>query len=434
MLELGSKIQSEVRSEIDKSQREYFLRQQLKAIQQELGETDEQEAEVNELRSQARRSSRCPRTSARRPSASSSASASIQPAERRVPGHPHLPRLDRRRCRGTSRPTTTSTSSTPARSSTTTTTTSRRSRTASSSTSRCASSRATCTGPILCFVGPPGVGKTSLGRSIAEALGRKFVRITVGGVRDEAEIRGHRRTYIGALPGIIIRAMRDAGTDNPVFMIDEIDKMGADFRGDPSSAMLEVLDPEQNHTFRDHYLDLPFDLSKVMFITTANLLDPIPGPLRDRMEIIQLAGYTDRGEAPDRAQLPGAAAARRPTASSRARSTFDDAALREIITEYTREAGVRNLEREIGTICRKVARKVAEDGNGAASASRSAPSACTSCSGGRAFFAETKRRTSRRRRRHRPRLDAGRRRHPVHRGDGRCRATGTSPSPASSAT
>jgi ATP-dependent Lon protease len=221
-------------------------------------------------------------------------------------------------------------------------------------------------GPILCFVGPPGVGKTSLGRSIARALGRKFQRLSMGGMHDEAEIRGHRRTYIGALPGQILQALKRAEANDPVFILDEVDKLGRDFRGDPASALLEVLDPEQNSTFRDNYLDQPFDLSRVLFITTANVLDTIPDALRDRMEIIQLQGYTEQekvviafryliprqmtenglggtGEADDAKPL-----------------VFTDEAVRFIVRRYTREAGVRNLEREIGTVCRKVARRYAE--------------------------------------------------------------------------
>ncbi len=392
---LGSKIQSQVQSEIDRSQREWFLRQQLRAIQEELGEGDEMQAEANELRDQL--------------------DALELPEEVRKQVDRELARLERlppaAAEHGVIRTYLEWIASLPWSARTQDNLNLRHARRVLDedhydieqvknrileflAVRKLVEGREDGAGPrssILCLVGPPGVGKTSLGRSIARALGRRFERISVGGVRDEAEIRGHRRTYIGAMPGVIVRALRDAGTRNPLFMIDEIDKMGADFRGDPASAMLEVLDPEQNATFRDHYLDLPVDLSDVMFVTTANTLETIPGPLRDRMEVIQLAGYTEaekleiarRYLVPRQVERNGL----RP-----GQIAFGDAALKAVISEYTREAGVRGLEREIGSICRKVARQVAE-GRARRRVTISAARA-RELLGKRRVFSETRRRTS----------------------------------------
>ncbi|MBM3782224.1 MAG: endopeptidase La [Acidobacteria bacterium] len=357
VLELGSKIQSQVQSEVGKNQRDYFLREQLKAIQKELGEGDDQSREVDELREKIEAAGlpeavrkealrELDRLSKMSPSASEYTVARTYldwvvalPWSKKTDevidlartkqvldaDHSGLEKLKDRILEYLS----------------------------------VRKLNPSLKGPILCFVGPPGVGKTSLARSIAQSIGRKFVRISLGGVRDEAEIRGHRRTYVGALPGQIVQGLRRVESKNPVFILDEIDKLGNDFRGDPSSALLEVLDPEQNATFRDHYLDVPFDLSDVMFITTANVLDTIPGPLRDRMEILELAGYTEHEKlAIARDHL----VARQVTnhGLTAKRLSFTDAGLRLLIRGYTREAGVRNLEREVGAVCRKVARRLSE--------------------------------------------------------------------------
>ncbi|HSS74456.1 MAG TPA: endopeptidase La [Gaiellaceae bacterium] len=356
VIELGSKIQSQVQSEMEKGQREYFLRQQLKAIQEELGEGDDQQAEVNELRERLDELE-LPEDARKAAERELSRLEKLPPAAaeygvirtyldwiltlpwnqvtednldldqaRKVLDEDHFD-LDKVKDRIIEY-------------------------------LAVSKLKGDVSGPILCFAGPPGVGKTSLGQSIARTLGRKFVRISVGGVRDEAEIRGHRRTYIGAMPGTIIRALRDAESMNPVFLIDEIDKMGTDWRGDPSSAMLEVLDPEQNSTFRDHYLDLPFDLSKVLFICTANQLETIPGPLLDRMDVIQLSGYTEdeKVEIAKRYLLPKQLEANG-LKPKQAKLPVDS--IRLVIREYTREAGLRNLERRIGDLMRKAATKVA---------------------------------------------------------------------------
>jgi ATP-dependent Lon protease len=357
VLELGSKIQLQVQSEVGKNQREYFLREQLKAIQKELGEGDDQTKEIEELRQKIeaaglpeavlKEAQRELDRLSKMPVAAAEYTVSrtyldwivMLPWQKRSDEFIDLPRtkqiLD-----------------------------------ADHAGLEKAKDRIleylavrklnpSVKGPILCFAGPPGVGKTSLARSIATSLGRKFVRVSLGGMRDEAEIRGHRRTYIGALPGQIIQGLRRAETKNPVFILDEIDKLGSDFRGDPASALLEVLDPEQNSAFRDHYLDVPFDLSEVLFITTANVLDPVPPALRDRMEVLEIPGYTEQEKLAIAKQHLVQRQIKNHGLTSKQLRVTDDA-LRSVIRGYTREAGVRNLERQLGALCRKAARLRAE--------------------------------------------------------------------------
>ncbi len=408
VLELGRKIQSQVQDELGKTQREYFLREQIKAIQKELGEDDPQSVEINQFR-ELMQKSKMPAEAHREAERELDRLSKLPPAAaeygviktyldwltslpwdksteapldillaKKVLDEDHydlekikerlLEYLSVRKLRNDRLP---QPKPEPAAE-------------PSAADASLASEALEPTSsdlndgpltyedvhnfsgprePILCLVGPPGVGKTSLGQSIARALGRKFTRMSLGGMRDEAEIRGHRRTYIGALPGRIIQAIRRAESNDPVFMLDEVDKIGADYRGDPSSALLEVLDPEQNRDFRDHYLDVPFDLSKVMFIATANLLDPIPAPLRDRMEILQLAGYTEEEKVHIAFQhlVPKQLRAHALTTED---AEISNEAMRRIIRDYTREAGVRNLEREIATVFRKIARRVAEGKTG----------------------------------------------------------------------
>jgi len=357
VLELGSKIQSQVQSEVGRNQREYFLREQLKAIQKELGEGDDQAKDIEELQEKVsaagmpevvrKEALRELDRLARMPVAAAEYTVSrtymdwlvTLPWQKRTEEIIDLPKtkevldadhsgLDKAKDRILEY-------------------------------LAVRKLNPEVKGPILCFAGPPGVGKTSLAKSIARSLGRKFVRVSLGGMRDEAEIRGHRRTYIGALPGQIIQGIRRAESRNPVFILDEIDKLGSDFRGDPASALLEVLDPEQNNSFRDHYLDVPFDLSEVLFITTANVLHPVPPALRDRMEVLEIPGYTEE----EKLAIARDHLAQKQIANhglTPEQLVITDDALRTVIRGYTREAGVRNLEREIGALCRKAARRRAE--------------------------------------------------------------------------
>jgi len=387
LLELGHKIQGQVQTELNKNQREFYLRQQLKAIQKELGEGDPRSAEIDDLQQKVE--------AANMPEAARKAADKEMERLRMIPpesaehtvvrtyldwlvsmpwavstddnldikharaildeDHYDLEKIKERILEFLA----------------------------------VRKLKKTTKGPILCFVGPPGTGKTSLGRSIARAMGRKFQRLSLGGIRDEAEIRGHRRTYIGSLPGRIVQGLRNAGSNNPLFILDEVDKLGTDFRGDPASALLEVLDPEQNNTFVDHYLDVPVDLSNVLFLTTANMLDPIPHALRDRMEILELPGYTDeekvqialRHLVPKQLNENGLA---------EYKVDFPPDTLMDIIRNYTREAGLRNLEREIGRICRKVARALTE---GEAVPERIDPTALDRYLGAPKFFSEVAERT-----------------------------------------
>ena len=356
VLELAGKIQSQVKNEMEKGQREYYLRQQLKAIQEELGEGDDQAAEVKELRKKLKQA-KLPEEAQKEADRELSRLSRMHPSSAEytvartyldwlialpwsistkdnldIPSackvletdHYNLKKVKERILEYLA----------------------------------VRKLKEDMKGPILCFVGPPGTGKTSLGKSIARAMGRKFVRMSLGGIRDEAEIRGHRRTYVGAMPGRIIQGLRKASSNNPVYMLDEVDKLVADFHGDPSSALLEVLDPEQNFSFSDHYLDVPFDLSKAMFITTANILDTIPHALRDRMEVLDLPGYTteEKLEIAKQYLVPKQFEAHGLKDNN---LEITDEAIKVIISDYTKEAGLRNLEREIGTVCRKVAKEVA---------------------------------------------------------------------------
>jgi len=361
VLTMQVKIRSQAKEGISKTQREYFLREQMKAIKDELGEGDERAEEIKDIREGIKRAKmphevereankQLQRLEGMHPEAaeasivrtyidwlveipwsiSTSDTVDIKKAKQILDeDHYDLEKVKERIVEFLS----------------------------------VHKLKKQMKGPILCFVGPPGVGKTSLGKSIARTLGRKFIRISLGGIRDEAEIRGHRRTYVGALPGRIIQGIKQAGANNPVFMMDEVDKIGADFRGDPSAALLEVLDPEQNNAFSDHYLNLPFDLSKVMFITTANLTDPIPSALKDRMEVINLPGYTQEEKLFIARKYLLARQLEENGIDSRALDLSDQGIL-QIIAQYTREAGLRNLERELSSICRKVARRIAEGENG----------------------------------------------------------------------